>query len=131
MPVSDTQELWFAVQKRYASTALWRHVTQGGRKSMINLVSALKAGKDPMASLEGQLSEIYGFTRNQASCEYAARALTNEAKRLLEQSGHHGVFVRKMKRYGQKIDDAVILWVPTTDLPDSQARCQPLKGLQG
>eukprot|EP00435_Cladocopium_sp_Y103_P011592 s497_g3.t1 len=131
VPVSDTQELWFAVQKRYASPALWQHVAQGGRKSMISLVSALKAGKDPMASLEGQLSEIYGHTRNQHSCECAARALTGEAKRLLEQSGAHGVFVRKMKRYGQKAEDAVILWVPTTDLPDLQARCQPLKGLQG
>ncbi|CAL1147782.1 unnamed protein product [Cladocopium goreaui] len=131
VPVSDTLELWFAIQKRYASPALWQYVTQGGRKSMINLVSALKAGKDPMAALDGQLSEIYGLTRNQQSCECAARALTAEANRLLEHSGTHGVFVRKMKRFGQKIEDAVILWIPTNDLPDLQARCQPLKGLQG
>ena len=36
-----------------------------------------------------------------------------------------------MKRLGQKIDEAVILWVPTQDLQDLQAGCQPLAGLQG
>ena len=77
------------------------------------------------------LAEVYGYNHHQSSCECAARALASDATRLLQQSGSHGIFIRRLKRVGHDKDDAVILWVPITTVDELQARIQPLAGIQG